>query len=97
MKIILIAFDKPDSLELRKSVRPKHLDYLELIASKIAYGGPMLDQAGQPNGSMIIYNVEDRAEAERLIEADPYTKAQLFGHIEIRAFRTVVRDGVVTA
>ena len=97
MKIILIAYDKPDSLELRKSVRPRHLAYLELISGKIAYGGPMLDHAGQPNGSVIIYNVEDRTEAERLIEADPYTEAKLFGHVEIRAFRAVVRDGVVSA
>ncbi len=97
MKIILIAYDKPGSLELRKSVRPRHLAYLELISGRIAYGGPLLDHDGQPCGSVIIYNVENREEAEQLISEDPYTKAELFGHTEICGFRTVVRDGVVTA
>jgi uncharacterized protein YciI len=96
VKIILIAHDKPGSLELRKSARPQHLAYLELISGKIAYGGPLLDPDGQPCGSVIIYNVESRDEAEQLISEDPYTKAELFGHVEIHGFRTVVRDGVVT-
>ncbi len=97
MQFILIAHDRTDSLALRKQVRPDHIAYLKDIADKIVFGGPLIDDAGNPSGSMIVYEAPDRAAAESLIANDPYSKAGLFGQVEIRAFRTVVRDGTVTA
>lgn len=97
MQFILIAHDRPASLALRKQVRPDHLAYLTTIAASIVFGGPMLDEQGNPCGSMIVYEAADRAAAEALIAADPYTTAGLFGTTTLNPFRTVVRDGVVTA
>jgi len=97
MQFILIAHDKPGALALRKAVRPQHLKYLKEIAEHIVFGGPMIDAEGAPCGSAIVYEAADRASAERLIAKDPYAQAQLFANTELRAFRTVVRDGVVSA
>lgn len=97
MQFILIAHDRPNGLPLRRQVRPDHLAYLEKIKENIVFGGPMLDATGNPCGSMIVFEAADRTAVEALVAGDPYSKAGLFGATEINAFRTVVRDGVVSA
>jgi uncharacterized protein YciI len=97
MQFVLIAHDKPDALALRKQVRPDHLAYLAAIGGSIVFGGPMLDAQGNPCGSVIIFEAVDRAAAEKLVADDPYSTSGLFGETELKLFRTVVRDGVVTA
>lgn len=97
MQFILFAHDRTDGLALRKQVRPDHLAYLEAIKGNIVFGGPLLGADGNPCGSMIVYEAADRAAAEALVANDPYSKAGLFGDVEISSFRTVVRDGVVSA
>lgn len=97
MQFILIAHDRPDGLSLRKQVRPDHLAYLEEIKGSIVFGGPMLGADGNPCGSMIVYEAPDRAAVDALIAGDPYTRAGLFSATEVNLFRTVVRDGVVSA
>ncbi len=96
MQFLLIAHDRKDGLALRKQVRPDHLAYLDSIKSSILFGGPMLDDDGNPCGSMIVYEAADRAAAEALVANDPYSKAGLFGAVEIKGFRTVLRDGTLT-
>ncbi len=96
MQFILIAHDRPDGLPIRKQTRPDHIAYLTEIAGSIVFGGPLLDDEGTPCGSMIVYEAPDRAMVETLIANDPYSRAGLFGQVEIRAFRTVVRDGAVS-
>jgi uncharacterized protein YciI len=97
MQFILIAHDRADGLPIRKQTRPDHLAYLTKIAPSIVFGGPLIDDAGVPCGSAIIYEAPDRAAVDALIANDPYTRAGLFAEVEIRTFRTVVRDGTVTA
>jgi len=97
MQFILIAHDRADGLAMRKQARPDHLAYLDTIKASIVFGGPMIGADGNPCGSMIVYEAADRAAVEALIANDPYTKAGLFGQTEINSFRTVIRDGVVTA
>jgi uncharacterized protein YciI len=96
MQFILIAHDRADGLPIRKQTRPDHIAYLTEIAGNIVFGGPLLDDDGTPCGSTIIYEVPDRAMAETLVANDPYSRAGLFDRVEIRAFRTVVRDGAIT-
>lgn len=96
MQFILIAHDRADGLSLRKQVRADHLAYLEGIAGNVVFAGPMLDDAGAPCGSMLVYEAPDRATVDAMVANDPYTTAGLFGQTELRNFRTVVRDGVIT-
>lgn len=95
MQFILIGHDKEDGLALRKEIRASHLTYLREIASQIVFGGPILGDDGAPYGSMIVYEAEDRAAAERLVANDPYSQNGLFARTELRPFKTVIRDGAV--
>jgi uncharacterized protein YciI len=93
MLFAVIRHDKPNSLDLRLSERPKHLVYLETVLDKIMYGGALLDDAGKQVGSILIIDVEDKAAADAFAVADPYVDAGLFASTSIRQFRRVFKDG----
>jgi uncharacterized protein YciI len=93
MLFAVIRHDKPNSLGLRLSQRPKHLEYLNTVLQKILYGGALLDDEGTQIGSMLIIDVAGKAEAEAFANADPFVAADLFASTSIRQFRPVFTDG----
>ena len=89
MALYVISWlDKPNSLDLRLSVRPEHLAYIK-DCGKARLGGPYLNEQGQPIGSMMIVEVADEAEARALHAADPYVKAGLVPSADIRLWTCV--------
>ncbi len=97
MLFVLICTDKPGSLDLRLATRAQHIAYLKTYKSRIVQAGPMLDQDGRPCGSLLMIDVADRAEAEGFAAADPYSRSLLFESVVIRPYRSVFRDGELTA
>ena len=94
MPYLIKTTDKPDSAALRKSTRAAHLQYIAPFASRILAGGGFLEDDGSiGNGGLIIFDTEDRAEAEAFAANDPYNLAGLFEHIEIRRWRKVILGG----
>jgi uncharacterized protein YciI len=86
---VLTCLDKPASVPLRMSTREAHLAYLA-ETGVVKIGGPFLDDAGQPCGSMLVIEADDVAAARAFGEADPYAKAGLFQSVDVRPFRLVV-------
>ena len=82
----LNCIDKPDSLALRLATRPEHLAYMA-TRPEIRLGGPYLNAAGEPVGSLIIVEMEDEAAVQAFTAADPYNLAGLFASVEIRGWR----------
>ncbi len=93
MLFAVTRHDKPGSLELRLSARPRHLTYLATVLDQIVYGGALLDDAGNQIGSILIIDVADQAAADAFAIADPYVGAGLFARTSIRKFRHVFKDG----
>jgi hypothetical protein len=89
-QFILLCSDKPDSLSLRKETRPAHLEYFHSYGNKLILGGPMLDDAGNPKGSMMVIEADDEAAARELSANDPYAKAGLFAEVRIIPFNAVI-------
>lgn len=88
MPYAIITQDKPNSLELRNSVRAEHLDYLIANQHKLLAGGAVLNDDGSGgHGGIIIVDTDDRAEAETFIANDPFTKAGLFEKITVSRWR----------
>lgn len=95
MPYVIRTYDKPDSAELRARTRPAHLAYLLPYAPRIlAAGGFLEDDGSAGTGSLIVFDTEDRAEAERLVAEDPYTQAGLFERVEVNRWRMVYFDGI---
>ena len=92
MLFALLCTDKPQGLELRMSVRPDHLKYLESLGAGLKAAGPFTDDAGQPIGSLVIIEAADRTTAKAMADADPYAKAGLFASVEIRAWKWLIKN-----
>ena len=90
MLFALICTDKPNSLELRLATRPAHLAYLETVTVKGA--GSFLDSAGNPNGSLVVIEAKDKADAEAIAARDPYAIAGLFASVEIRPWKWLIKN-----
>ncbi|WP_342077405.1 YciI family protein [Yoonia sp. SS1-5] len=89
MQFVLMAMDKPGALEVRKANRDAHLAYVA-DTDVVAFGGPMLDSAGQMCGSLLVLDVPDLAAAQAWADDDPYAKAQLFADVTIRQWKQVI-------
>ncbi|MGH9172934.1 MAG: YciI family protein [Vicinamibacterales bacterium] len=68
-------------------VRPSHREYLASLKEqgKLFASGPFEDDSG----ALIIYEADNQADAEALIEADPFRAAGVFQSYDIRPWRQV--------
>ncbi|MGF1627746.1 MAG: YciI family protein [Alphaproteobacteria bacterium] len=80
--------DRPDSTDLRMSLRPDHLSYLkEQNALIVLAGATLTDDGDTMTGSVFVIDAADRAAAEAFSAADPFTKGGLFARVEIKRMR----------
>ncbi|MDF1857019.1 YciI family protein [Pseudooceanicola sp.] len=89
MLIALIARDKPGALQVRMDNRAAHLAYID-ATGVVAQAGPLLDEAGDMCGSLVILDVADRTAAQNWADNDPYAKAGLFSAVELIAWKKVI-------
>jgi hypothetical protein len=92
MHFALLCQDKPDHLDLRMKIRSDHLAYLSGLGEKLAFAGPFLDEAGKPNGSLVVIVADDLAAAEAIAAADPYAQNDLFQAVEIRPWNWALNN-----
>ena len=86
MLFVVTAIDKPDSLALRTATREAHFAYAR-ETNVIKLGGPFLNDSQEMAGSLIIFEAADLAAAKAWHAGDPYVKAGLFAHSEVRPWR----------
>ena len=95
MLYAIIATDRPDSLELRKRLRPQHLERLQALVAEgrlFAAGAfPAIDHADPGaagfTGSLIVAEFDSLADAEAWIEQDPFVEQGIYAHVEVKPFR----------
>lgn len=85
----LICTDRPGGLETRKANREAHLAHVR-DTGVVTLAGPLLDEAGEMAGSLLVLDVPDRAAAQAWAEADPYARAGLFAEVRLQEWRKVV-------
>ncbi len=85
MIFVIYCKDKPGNLQVRLDTRPTHVAYLTELnaAGTLKFAGPLLGDDGKPIGSLIAVEAADIAAATALAQNDPYSKAGLFGSVEI--------------
>ncbi|MCA6285527.1 YciI family protein [Phenylobacterium sp.] len=87
---VLVCNDKPDSLELRLANREAHLAYARGFADRLKVAGPLLDEAGNMAGSLLILEAESLEGARAFNLDDPYQKAGLFASVQVTAFKATI-------
>jgi uncharacterized protein len=92
MLFALMCTDKPGSLDLRLSVRPDHVNFLNGLGERLKAAGPFMGADGKPNGSLVIIEAKDMADAKATAAADPYAKAGLFQSVDIRTWEWRIKN-----
>ncbi|MCH1568778.1 MAG: YciI family protein [Alphaproteobacteria bacterium] len=87
---VIMAIDKPDSKNLRLDNRNEHVGYV-LANDKVKTAGPFVsDDGATMQGTLLLLDTDERAEAEAFVENDPYNKAGLFETVEIRRWNHLI-------
>ena len=89
MLFAFMLFDAPGMAARRLEIRPEHKAYLAAVAERIAFAGPLLDDAGAMTGSLLVIDFADRAAALAWLEAEPFTRAGVYGTRQVMAFRNL--------
>lgn len=93
MPYAIIATHKADAAELRTSIRPQHIAYLDERKILILAGGALLDDRGEQVGGMLIIDTEDPEAAMRFIEGDPYSRHGVIAELKVLCWRKSFFDG----
>jgi len=72
------------------SLRPQHRQYLASLRERgqLAVSGPFTDDSG----ALIIYEANDRDEAESLLKGDPFYENGIFLNFQLRPWNPVIAD-----
>ena len=89
MAYLIICKDKENNLNLRLNNREKHLKYLESFKSKLLMAGPIVSKTGDPCGSVIALNFDNKNTIDKFIENDPYNIVGLFDEVIVHKFKKV--------
>lgn len=92
MLYAMIAKDAPGAGPLRAETRPVHLDHLNSLGKKLVFAGALLDADEQPEGSIVVFEAESLAEAEKLAAADPFVPAGVFASYEVKRWRLAINN-----
>ena len=77
MPYVIQTQDKPDSAQIRAQARPAHVEYLTKHKDKLLAAGALIDDDGTGgHGGVLIVDTDERAEAERFINEDPFTQGR---------------------
>ncbi len=90
--------DRGDQTAARSRLLVEHLRYFESIVDKIFVSGTVPPTAPgdtrKAAGSVIIYNVGSREEADALFKGDPYDSLDLYEKVEVVVFNPAAGTAV---
>jgi uncharacterized protein YciI len=78
----------PNFAAMREKGLQPHLDYLHSQKNILVVSGATLtDDGNEIIGSLLLVNVNSRAEAKAFVDGDPFTKAGMFKNVTITRMR----------
>ena len=94
----IISEDVSDSIELRKTARPAHLERVNALVDQgrllVAGPHPAVDSPDPGTagftGSLIIAEFESLQAAETWASEDPYVKAGVYARVTVKPFKQVL-------
>jgi uncharacterized protein YciI len=98
MLYAIISEDVADSLPLRQSARPAHLERLEALRDqgRLVLAGPLpaIDSddpgAAGVSGSLVVAEFGSLSEARAWADADPYQAAGVYAAVTVKPFKAVL-------
>lgn len=94
MPFAIYTKDRPEAQAVRAEHRAAHYEYLQAHSAQLIASGGLQDEAGQQMiGGLIILDVENRADVDRFVDNDPFTRAGLFEQVDVVRWKMAFFDG----
>ncbi len=91
MLFVLYCLDHPGKKDIRSATRGAHLEYIEVSGDLVRAAGPLIADDGETMvGSLFVVEAANKAKAELWNRNDPYMKAGLFQHVEVRQWKWLI-------
>ncbi len=98
MYYAIVCEDVPNSLRLRASARPAHLERLKALADdgRLLVAGPFpaldTEEPGEAGftGSLIVAEFESLEAASAWADSDPYVEAGVFANVSVKPYKKVL-------
>ena len=90
MLFVVTCQDRPGYLALRQQHREAHRNWAGAENSPVRMGGPLLDENGDPVGSLLIMEAPNAATLEERMREDPYAEAGLFAQVTYAPFNWTI-------
>lgn len=98
MYYAIVCEDVPNSLPLRASARPAHLERLKALADdgRLLVAGPFpaldTEEPGEAGftGSLIVAEFESLEAASAWADSDPYVEAGVFANVSVKPYKKVL-------
>jgi uncharacterized protein YciI len=90
MYYAFIAHDRAGHIEVRKANREAHIAFLKAMGETLISAGPLLSDAGEMCGSLLILHSDDKQALQETLAQDPYAKAGLFETTELKTWNWVI-------
>jgi len=89
MQFVVIARDAPGALGRRKELRGEHVAGVKRMRTdgSLLYGLALLDGQGEMCGSVMVFELEDRAALDRWLEREPYRTGGVWADVEVHECR----------
>lgn len=88
-------FAGEDAQKKRVELMMGHLNHIESIMDHVVVAGPMFaDDNKTIVGSLLIYKTDNKNQALKFLEADPYYSAGIWEKISVNVFRGAIGDVV---
>ncbi|MBR6706340.1 MAG: hypothetical protein IKI84_06645 [Clostridia bacterium] len=93
MQFIIRAYDGEGMLEKRLQVRPRHLEGMKRLNSRIICAGGLLDGEGKMKGSVLIMDFPSREELDDYLKNEPYILEHVWETVEVEPMNVVIANG----
>ncbi|QYO75629.1 YciI family protein [Devosia salina] len=91
MLFLIQASDRPDTRDLRSSLRSEHLEMLYRLKAegRVFDAGARLDSEGHIVGSVVILEADDMDGVRAYLDAEVFVHHKVWGDVDISPYRRV--------
>ena len=93
MQFVITAYDGADVLEKRMAVRPRHLENMEKLGSRVLCAGGILDGDGKPKGSVLVVEFDTRDQLDAYLADEPYIREKVWQDVKAEPMNVVILKG----
>ena len=92
MQYIVTAYDGENMLEKRMSVRPRHLENIKSVKEygSIICAGGILDDEGNPAGSVLVMEFRSADLLKRYLDSEPYIAEHVWETVNVERMNVVI-------